>query len=352
MVTLTPAQEYLDWEYDEFYEKAEKIIRTPTVIKRIKERQGVDSQTIEISNNKTGITIMMAATDDNPTLDHDTIEAMYMLIGDDDIVDIRRYGLFKQISGRILKQFDKHTHVISSAFWFKTGIPEKWLHARGIDFHEQNPWAVGSMCLSPENEVFVYDEWSPSPQKMVTFEIVKEMVRHNPNILYKLNLIDPLANKRQANTSKTVVEDINEYMRILRASGDISIYTPFDTWDTKSQVGLDEMRMRLNNALLVKKPFNNLVRINGKEQRIPTMWVTDNCRVTIESLSQWRKEEWASRTALLTKDSKDKAQERWSHFPRVIDGIFKSPVFDVRRFSMGIAHNRDRNPYKGSFKGV
>jgi len=59
------------------------------------------------------IVIVMAATDDNPTLETETIDKLFATFGDEEIVDIRRYGLFKQISGRIFKQFDKRTHVIS-----------------------------------------------------------------------------------------------------------------------------------------------------------------------------------------------------------------------------------------------
>jgi phage terminase large subunit-like protein len=351
IVTLTPAQEYLDWEYDEFYERAHKIIRTPSVIDRIKKRQGVDAKDVEITNNKPGITIIMAATDDNPIMDKETIEQTYMMLGDEDIVDIRRYGLFKQISGRIFKQFDKNIHIINRNMYFPKGMPTDWVHARGIDYHELNPWAVGWCCLSDTDEMFIYDEYNPSPQNMVTYDIMKNIaLRHSDN-KFVLNLVDPLANKKQPNTGYSVLEDMNNYFRLLRRNDEIGQFYSWDTWDTKSQTGVDKIKMRLNNSVICKKPFNNLVRMNGKDMRLPTLWILDNCRITVESFNQWRKEEWASRDALLVKDSKDKAQQKFSHFPMVFDGIIKSPVFDVKRFFGGIQHNRNRNPYRNMFRG-
>jgi hypothetical protein len=351
MVTLTPAQEYLDWEYDEFYERAEKIIRTPSVCKRIKLRQGVDVSQIEYTENKSGVWIVMAATDDNPVLDSEAIENMYMLYGDEDIVDIRRYGLFKQISGRIFKQFVKSIHVLDRNKYFPKEMPPAWIHARSIDFHEHNPWAIVWMALSKEDEAFVYDEWYPSPQNMVTYDIVREMARRN-EYSYALNLIDPLAAKSQANTGCSTVEDINGYLMDMRRNEEIHSFRSFETFDTKSQAGIDEIRMRLSNSLICKKPFCNKHAVNGREVRLPTLWILSHCRNTIESLSQWRKEEWASRDASLMKDAKDTAQVKWSHFPNAIEGIMKSPVFDVRRFNGFIQHDRKhRMPYASYMRG-
>jgi phage terminase large subunit-like protein len=351
IVTLTPAQEYLDWEFDEFYERAEKIIRTPAVIQRIKLRQGIDVEPIEFTDKRSGVWIIMAATDDNPVLDHQTIENMYMLYGDEDIVDIRRYGLFKQISGKIFKQFQKQIHVLDFEKWFPVELPAAWIHARSIDYHEHNNWAIVWAALSREDEVFIYDEWYPSPTSMVTYQIVMDMCkRYDHN--YVLNLIDPLAAKAQSNTGHSVVEDINEYMQMLRREEIIHSYRSFETFDTKSQAGIDEIRMRLSNAAICKTPFNNRQLVNGREVRLPTMWIDRKCRNTVESFSQWRKEEWASREASITKDSKDAAQAKWSHFPNAIEGIFKSPVFDVRRFNSFIPHDRKhRMPYANYMRG-
>ena len=91
------------------------------------------------------------------------IDDMFTLFADEDVVDIRRYGLFKQISGKIYKQFDKKIHVISASNYFPNGIPHLWIHARGIDYHEQNPWAIGWMSMSSTNEAFIWNEYNPSP---------------------------------------------------------------------------------------------------------------------------------------------------------------------------------------------
>ena len=46
------------------------------------------------------------ATDDNPTLDPDTINFIFEDITDPDELALRRFGVFKQISGRVFKTYD------------------------------------------------------------------------------------------------------------------------------------------------------------------------------------------------------------------------------------------------------
>ncbi len=329
--TLTPAQEHLDWEYDEIYERADVIVRSDLVLNRILQRTGEKLSQFEYSGNKNGIGVIMAATDDNPTLTKEVIDDMFALFADDDVVDIRRYGLFKQISGKIYKQFDKRIHVISANDYFANGIPHTWVHARGIDYHEQNPWAVGWISMSPTNEAFIWNEFNPSPNTYITSEVAKEIAEKSGDKIYYLNLIDPLAAKKQSNTNRSVIEDMNEHFAMLRREG-IGTGGYWQSWDTKNLFGREEIRTRLWNSRIVGRPFNNKITKSGHDQYLPTIWILDTCPLAIEYMNNWRKEEWSHRDANLSKDSKDNPQQKWSHFNMVWEAVFKHPGFSIGRF--------------------
>lgn len=327
--TLTPAQEYLDWEFDEFYERASKIIRTKAVVDRIKERTGKEAKQIEKTESDRSIAIIMAATDDNPTLKKESIDRQFDSIGDEDIIDIRRYGLFKQISGRIFKSFEKKIHVINKEKYFPNGIPFNWLHSRGIDYHDHNNWAIGWMSISPQNEAFIWNEFYPSPESMVTLDICGVIADKSIDYKYLINKIDPLASKTQSNTGLSVVDDINRYMHELKKEGR-GTGGYWTTWDTKSTRGRDEIRMRLANSRLVGVPFNNQVKRNDRTEYLPTLWILDTCKNSIDFMYNWRKEQWTNREQALQKDNKDEPQQKWSHFNMVWEGLFKEPSFSYK----------------------
>lgn len=343
MFTLTPAQDYLDWEYDEFYERARRIIRTPSIVKYEWEHNKEKHDPVELTGHQSNIVIIMAATDDNPVLDKQTVENMYAMFSDPEVVAVRRYGQFKQISGKVFKAMDKRIHVISKDKYFQNGIPSDWIHARGIDYHENNPWAVGWIALSPTNEVFIYNELLPSSE-MVSLDIATAIASKSGDYKYSLNLIDPLAAKKQANTGMSVVDDLNRYFYEFQKDG-FGTGGYWRTWDTKSTRGRDEIRSRLNNSKLVGVPFNNKITRDGRSIHLPTIWILDNCRLAAEYMYQWRREEWTSRDATLIKDNKDEVQQKWSHFNMIWEAMFKTPTFSINRY-VGSAVNSRPQPYQ------
>ncbi len=320
--TLTPA-EFMGYEFDEFYERAKLYIRTEYICNRIEKRYKKNIPRIEITNNNTDIVVLQGATDDNPTLSKDIIDDIFSNYSDEDIIDIRRYGIFRQVSGQIFKEFDWNTHVISASKYFPEWIPYEWVHARGIDYHELNPWAVGFIVLSPTDEAFIYDEMNPSPEKFVTHEIARDIAIKSRDYKYALDLTDPRAAIKQSNTGKSVQEDLNRIFFELKKER-IGTGAYWQSWDTKSTIGKDEIRKRFKNARLVGKPFCN--------KGLPTLWILDNCRQTALSFKSLRRDEWANRNMLITRDEKESVQEKWSHFPDVYECIFKHQGFRARRF--------------------
>jgi len=341
MISCTPADR-ISWLYDEIFEKAKAYYRTPAVIEayaRLCDRKDMKKQ--EFNNSPFDIAVIQAATDDNPTLVKSVIDDMYKDIDEvnhPETLAIRRYGIFKQISGRIFKGFANH-HVISSEKYFPNGIPPEWNHARGIDYHQANPWAFGCMSLSFNNELFVWGELSLSPEQLITQEMAERMANMGADLKFTVSLIDP-SNMIQGNTGYTTREDLNRIFHSLYKEG-ICRPSSWQSWDTKSQVGRDAIKTRLKNSTAVGKPFCNRVEMKGKEVYLPTLWILDHCTNFSRSLKNWRMEEWANNTANQAKDSKESPQQKWSHFCMVLEGLlkhqgFKAPVKDrYRRKPMG-----------------
>jgi len=328
--TLTPA-EFMGWEFDELFEQGHIYIRTKAVCDRIYQRTGKRVPMIQTTDSTRDIAVIMAATDDNPILDSRVINEMFSLYDDEDIIDIRRYGIFKQVSGQIFKDFDLRVHRIDGDKYFPNGIlPQNWMMGRFIDYHEHNAWAILFMALSPYNECFIFDEMNPSPEKMVTLDIARQIAYKSRDYHFPLNLADPLAAKKQPNTGMSVIDDLNRIFYQFRKDN-LGTGGYWQSWDTKSTRGRDEIRKRLKNSKLAGKPFNNVQTVNGLKTYLPTLWITDNCKQTLLSFKNWRKEEWSDREVLMTKEEKDKPQQKWSHFPMCAEAAFKHIGFRPKR---------------------
>jgi len=69
IVGMTPALGQITWQYEDFYEKAKTIIRTPIVAARYHKRFGTKLPLIQNTESKNSICVLAAATDDNPYYD-------------------------------------------------------------------------------------------------------------------------------------------------------------------------------------------------------------------------------------------------------------------------------------------
>jgi len=330
--SLTPA-EFIGWEYDELFQRAKWYYRTQAIINRFKERFGVNHKSIEANETGEDIAVFMAATDDNPSLTQESINGMFNLIEDEDIIDIRRYGIFRQTTGQVFKEFQRSIHIIEwDKYWPDGKLPYDWLHARGCDYHERNNWAIPFVALSQNDEMFVYEEYNPSPEKMITYEIVKNVAIRSKDYRYGLNLIDARAANKLPNTGSTTLEDVNRYFHEFKREG-IGTGGYWQTWDSKATVGRERLKERLRNSKIVGKPFNNKIHKDQREVCLPTIWFLSNCRETIASMKNWRWEEWAHRDQLLVKDLKDKPEGRWSHFPIALECLLKHPGFNRGKYA-------------------
>jgi hypothetical protein len=364
VITFTPVPGQIGWMYDAIYERAKYIYRTPLIRARIKERFGEDLPECEVTDSKEDITVIMAATDDNPiyadvaaevsqregrviTAKEYLDEFFQNRYGNDpDVVDARRFGLFRQLSGKVFKVFASRVHVISGAKYFPMGMPREWKHFRAIDYHQANPWAIPWVAVSPQDEVFVYRDAAFQPGRMTTFDIAGTVADMSGDYIFKGDFIDPLAGQTQVNTNTTTIDDLNRYFRQFRNEGR-GTGGYWQPWDTKGTRGREEFTKRLINAARVGMPFNNKVVENDKTVILPTIWFLDDCRHTIEAMKNWRYEDWDSRDAESRNDLKEKPQNKWSHFPIAIECLLKNPAVSAARWG---AEHKEERPKKEYFK--
>ena len=318
--SLTPIN-YLSYTFDDVWQQAAFIFRT----KRISEVTGLP----QVEHRKTGknIACIQAATDDNPTLDSDAITRLFDDITDPDELAIRRYAIFKQISGRVIKSYDPRICYISFEKYFRDGVPMSWTHARGLDYHESRiPWSVLWVAASPSDEWFCYKEFHPAidgPKAYNTHEIAKAIARKSGDYYFQCNLIDPLANKKQPNTLFSATDDLNRCMDQLRKDEGIGTPTFWQGWDTKGTTGLNEIMKRFKNSVRCGVPFNNRVKEKGQVSNLPTLWIVDTCPEVNKSLLNWKFGEWQSSGTIAMNDPKSNPQQKFSHDCRTLECLAK-----------------------------
>ena len=357
IVGTTPVE--AGWMYTEIYERARIYIRTPAVRAYMKKQYGQTVSQVEKTDSKQDICVIQAASDDNPIwqlmIDQKKKEiaegiikgedfpfdnvAEYLdsvfMYDDPDTVAMRRYGIFRQITGAVHKEFQWNLHMIPEKKYFADGIPESWRFARAIDYHQSVPWEIIWMAISPEDEAFVWEEMNPDPHNYTTGGICMEMLDKSREYSYRINLIDKLATEVQPNittVNRSATQEINAFFREkgrLNYTGD----TAFESWDDKTTIGENKVRERLINSKICGVPFNNTQKINGKEQRLPTLWIFDHCKQVGLSLKNWKMEEWLDRDAIITKDPRDKKENKWSHFNKCLEAVFKDSRFRAGSFN-------------------
>jgi len=273
------------------------------------------------------IACIQMATDDNPTLSKEVVDRIFEDITDPDMLDLRRYGVFKQMSGRVHKSYDPRICYISAKNYFPGGIPGNWIYARGIDYHEsRTPWSVGWMVCSPQNEWFLWQEFHPAidgANAYNTYEIAKAIARKSGDYFYTVNLIDPLAAKKQPNTLFSAVDDLNRYFDQFRREEGLGTPSYWQGWDTKGTRGRDEIGKRFKNAVQCGKPFNNCIKEKGRKTHLPTLWILDSCPKFHKSLLNWCYGEYVTYGAKAVNDPKMVPQQKNSHDPMVLEALAK-----------------------------
>ena len=209
MIGCTPVD--ADWMYGEIYEKASVYIRTKAVRNYMKKAFGQSVPVVEKMSSDKDICVIQAASDDNPIFEklifdklqevkcgrlrpedfpYQTVEEYLdhrYMYDDPDAVAMRRYGIFRRITGAMYKQFQYNVHVREGRKFFPSGLPKEWIHVRAVDYHQAVPWAVLWVALSRDNECFVYAEMNPDPKTWTTLAVCKEMVERSLDYEFYFN---------------------------------------------------------------------------------------------------------------------------------------------------------------------
>jgi hypothetical protein len=324
-ISLTPVRG-LDWTFDSIWKKARAIFRSKTIC----DKYGYPA--VEKSENTHDIDIFCWATDDNPAMDKPTIDRLFEDIDDPDELAMRRYGVFRQVSGRIYKAFDEKIHKVPHDKVFDASLFRTYWNFRIIDFHPSKPWAVSWVAVSPTHEWFVWNELWQNHDNRTTLELRDEIKNESlfdeDEEFNRCTLIDPLSTVKQTNTGFSVYDDLQMGEYGLRR---------LTTADTKNSSGRDHIKMRLKNSLIAGVPGNNLNKNHNDEPRygayLPTIWFLDSCRRHIEHFKSFRKVPWKQEHVKATRDVM-RDSEKFSDYPRNLEFLGNlSPVFWTKQES-------------------
>lgn len=320
-LTLTPVRG-LDWTYDQIWCRAERIYRSERICKEF------GFPEVEEFDRKTKIEIFCWATDDNPALDEEAIEGVFSDFDghyDKDELAMRRYGVFRQVSGRIYKEFDVNIHVIPwKEYWDVAEFREYW-HFRIVDYHQAKPWNISWVAVTPRHEWFVWNELCDRTDTDAMREMIKEgSILDESDEYNRRTLFDPLAKEEQSNTGASMFDHISRGENGLRMC---------EVAETKNQQARNNIMRRLRNSLDCGKPFNNetpddaIINDERHGGYLPTLWFFDTCGGHIDHFRNWRTIEYKHEHTKAEKDEK-RIMQRWSDYCRNLEFLGAlNPVF-------------------------
>jgi hypothetical protein len=336
-ISVTPAKG-LDWMFDSIWKRADKIYRSDAICKKY----GLPA--LEKNDNESGIECFCWATDDNPAMTTAQINRIMQGIDDEDELAMRRYGVFRQVSGRVYKIFDERIHKVPYDKHFDAALYRTFWHYRVIDFHQQKPWCVSWVAITPTHEWFVWNEMVARHDTITTLDVrdkIKgESLVGEDEMFNRATLIDPLSNTKQGNTGFSTFEDL--------AHGEDGIrrLTPADTKNTEGQ---EIVKYRLKNSLIAGVPGNNLNKNTLTESKygvyLPTLWFLDNCKAHIEHFKAWRYVDFKLEHVKAVRVVK-RTSDKYNDFPRnmeylaALNPVFYTPKHDYYEPSRLFQGNR------------
>jgi hypothetical protein len=321
-LSMTPVKG-LDWSFDSLWKRANKIYRSKTICDKF------GFPAVEENSGTSGdIEIFCWATDDNPVMNTDAIDNLFFEIDDDDDLAMRRYGVFRQVSGRIYKVFDEKVHRQSFDKVFNADLFRNYWHFRIIDFHPAKPWYVTWVAVTPEHEWFVWNELKAYHDKKTSHdlrdEVKAESLLDEDEEFNRRTLIDPLAKVKQQNTGLSVFDDISMGELGLRRC---------EAADTKNSQGRMNIKTRLKNAAVCAVPGNNFFPNLPPDIRYghykPTLWFLDNCSEHIDHFRSWRYIDFKQAAVKAVRTTK-RESEKWSDYCRNLEflGAFNPVYYD------------------------
>jgi len=335
-LVLTPVKG-LDWTYDSIWCRACKIFRSDCVRAFLKNEFNVKVPAVEIfkENAVRDIEIFSWATDDNPMVDGAAIDRLFGSLDEQhekDELAMRRYGVFRQATGRIYKTFDTGIHVIPWDKHWQADTFRYYWHYRIIDYHPAKPWYISWVAVTPTHEWFVWHELTAYHDNLTSHDLkfkIQELSLLDEEDEYNRGVeIDPLAKVKQSNSGFSVFDDLSRGPDGLKGCR-AAITTARD--EHGNEHGRMNVRTRLKNSLRAGVPGNNLIKNMDPDIRfgnyLPTIWFFDCCTGHIKHFNTWRTVRWKQEATRAVKNIEKPAQ-KWSDFCRNIEFLgARNPVF-------------------------
>jgi hypothetical protein len=70
-----------------------------------------------------------------------------------------------------------------------------------------------------------------------------------------------------------------------------------------------------------------MIAKDGRQIRVPTLWILNDCKETARSLKQWRMEEWNRSSDNVNKERKETPSQKFSHFCMCLEAAMKDNRF-------------------------
>jgi hypothetical protein len=263
----------------------------------------------------------------------DAIDNLFYDVDDDDDLALRRYGVFRQVSGRIYKVFEEKIHKIPFDKVFSVENFKNYWHYRILDYHPSKPWYVTWVAVTPKHEWFVWNEMIQYHDKKTIQElrddIKDESLLDEDDEFNRCTLIDPLSKVSKIKSSRSVFDELRMGELGLRRC------RTADTKDTKdSKPSRSQIKSRLKNSVTCQVPGNNFFpnlppdEIYGHYK--PTLWFLDNCTGHIEHFRSWRFVDFKQAHVKATRTIK-RESEKYSDFCRNIEflGALNPVYYDM-----------------------
>lgn len=249
-ITMTPV-EGMTWTFDDIYEKQ------------------------EIDPN---VAVFEVDLIENPHVNEGEIAILLAGLSDDER-QARIHGQYVQIGGRIFPMFKRELHVIDDFI-----PPEEWLHIAAMDHGFNNPTAWLWSAVSPDGDVFIYDEHYESGK----------VVRHHAQVVHERNakherlpayyIGDPAIKQVNPITGTSVqLEYVDHGVPILPAN--------------------NEVRAGINRVA------HYLIGTEGR----PKLYIAKTCENLIRETARYRWSVWASKKMIRDRNKKEEPHKRDDH---------------------------------------
>lgn len=218
--------------------------------------------------------VIKAPSTENTYLPEDYLDVLNSYTGD--LYERYVKASFEVFEGQIFKEFNRAIHVIKPF-----AIPKDWDRIRGVDHGERNPTAVLWAAISPEGDMYIYQEHYEAG-KFVDYHANK-VAEMSKGEYYEYNVFDPSIKSTRGRTGKKIDKEWREEMRQHEK-------------DFRIRYGVNSVNAgiaRVHRYLTVDQDRTH--PITGKVGS-PRLFIFETCVVTIDEMEsyKWKKQPTSS----------------------------------------------------------